>query len=65
MLCDRVAIVFKGKLRSVGKLDDLVAREAKWIEVIGARRRSRRIFPANGRRRRTARRSCGWMACRP
>ena len=33
MLCDRVAIVFKGKLRSVGKLDDLVARDAKWIEV--------------------------------
>ncbi len=33
MMCDRVAIVFKGKLRSVGKLDDLVAREAKWIEV--------------------------------
>jgi len=33
MLCDRVAIVFKGKLRSVGKLDELVAREAKWIEV--------------------------------
>jgi ABC-2 type transport system ATP-binding protein len=33
MLCDRVAIVFKGKLRSVGKLDDLVARNAKWIEV--------------------------------
>jgi ABC-2 type transport system ATP-binding protein len=33
MLCDRVAIVFKGKLRSVGKLDDLVSHEAKWIEV--------------------------------
>jgi ABC-2 type transport system ATP-binding protein len=33
MLCDRVAIVFKGRLRSVGKLDDLVTREAKWIEV--------------------------------
>jgi ABC-2 type transport system ATP-binding protein len=33
MLCDRVAIVFKGKLRAVGKLDDLVARNAKWIEV--------------------------------
>jgi ABC-2 type transport system ATP-binding protein len=33
MLCDRVAIVFKGKLRSIGKLDDLVSREAKWIEV--------------------------------
>jgi ABC-2 type transport system ATP-binding protein len=33
MLCDRVAIVFNGKLRSVGKLDELVARDAKWIEV--------------------------------
>jgi ABC-2 type transport system ATP-binding protein len=33
MLCDRVAIVFRGKLRSVGKLDDLVSRDAKWIEV--------------------------------
>ena len=33
MLCDRVAIVFKGKLRAVGKLDELVARDAKWIEV--------------------------------
>jgi ABC-2 type transport system ATP-binding protein len=33
MLCDRVAIVFKGKLRAAGRLDDLVPREAKWIEV--------------------------------
>jgi ABC-2 type transport system ATP-binding protein len=33
MMCDRVAIVFKGKLLAVGKLDDLVARDAKWIEV--------------------------------
>ena len=33
MMCDRVAIVFKGKLRAIGKLDDLVSREAKWIEV--------------------------------
>ncbi len=33
MICDRVAIVFKGRLRAVGKLDDLVPREAKWIEV--------------------------------
>jgi ABC-2 type transport system ATP-binding protein len=33
MLCDRVAIVFKGKLRSIGKLDDLVSHDAKWIEV--------------------------------
>jgi ABC-2 type transport system ATP-binding protein len=33
MLCDRVAIVFRGKLRAVGKLDELVSRNAKWIEV--------------------------------
>ena len=33
MVCDRVAIVFKGKLLAVGKLDDLVSRAAKWIEV--------------------------------
>jgi ABC-2 type transport system ATP-binding protein len=33
MLCDRVAIVFRGRLRSVGRLDDLIARDAKWIEV--------------------------------
>jgi len=33
MLCDRVAIVFKGRLRAVGKLDELVSRDAKWIEV--------------------------------
>ena len=33
MLCDRVAIVFKGRLRAVGRLDDLVSRDAKWIEV--------------------------------
>ena len=33
MLCDRVAIVFRGKLRSVGRLDDLVSRDARWIEV--------------------------------
>ena len=33
MICDHVAIVFRGKLRAVGKLDDLVARDAKWIEV--------------------------------
>ena len=33
MMCDRVAIVFRGKLRAIGKLDDLVPREAKWIEV--------------------------------
>src|SRR5262249_14553164 len=28
-----VAIVFRGTLRSVGRLDDLVSRDAKWIEV--------------------------------
>jgi ABC-2 type transport system ATP-binding protein len=33
MVCDRVAIVFKGKLLAVGKLDELVSRTAKWIEV--------------------------------
>ena len=33
MVCDRVAIVFRGKLRSVGRLDDLVSRQARWIEV--------------------------------
>ncbi len=33
MLCDRVAILFKGRLRSIGKLDDLVSRDARWIEV--------------------------------
>ena len=34
MVCDRVAIVFKGKLLAVGRLDDLVSRETKWIEVV-------------------------------
>ena len=33
MVCDRVAILFKGRLRSVGKLDALVSRNVKWIEV--------------------------------
>ncbi len=33
LICDRVAIVAKGKLRAVGRLDDLASREAKWIEV--------------------------------
>jgi ABC-2 type transport system ATP-binding protein len=33
MVCDRVAIVFRGKLRAVGRLDELVPSEAKWIEV--------------------------------
>jgi len=33
MLCDRVAILFRGRLRAVGRLDDLVSRNARWIEV--------------------------------
>ena len=33
MVCDRVAILFKGKLRAVGRLDDLMSPEAKWVEV--------------------------------
>ena len=33
MICDRVAILFKGKLRAVGRLDDLASPEAKWVEV--------------------------------
>jgi ABC-2 type transport system ATP-binding protein len=33
MLCDRVAIVFRGRLRAVGRLEDLVGRDARWIEV--------------------------------
>ena len=33
MLCDRVAIVFKGRLVASGHLDDLVPREARWIEL--------------------------------
>ena len=33
MLCDRVAIVYRGRLRAVGRLDDLVPKTAKWIEV--------------------------------
>ena len=33
MVCDRVAIVFRGRLRAVGRLDDLVSRDARWIEV--------------------------------
>ena len=33
MICDRVAILFKGRLRAVGRLDDLASPAAKWVEV--------------------------------
>ena len=33
MICDRVAILHAGKLRSVGRLDDLVSRNVRWYEV--------------------------------
>ncbi len=33
MVCDRVAILCRGRLRSVGALDDLVSQDAKWYEV--------------------------------
>ena len=33
MICDRVAILFKGKLRAVGKLDELATPDTKWVEV--------------------------------
>jgi ABC-2 type transport system ATP-binding protein len=33
MICDRVAILFKGKLRAQGRLDDLMSPDAKWVEV--------------------------------
>jgi ABC-2 type transport system ATP-binding protein len=33
MVCDRVAIMFRGRLREIGRLDDLVSRDARWIEV--------------------------------
>jgi ABC-2 type transport system ATP-binding protein len=33
MICDRVAILFKGRLRAVGRLDDLMSPDAKWVEV--------------------------------
>jgi len=33
MICDRVAIVREGTLRSIGRLDDLVQRRIRWYEV--------------------------------
>jgi ABC-2 type transport system ATP-binding protein len=33
MVCDRVAILRGGKLRSVGRLDDLISRNVRWYEV--------------------------------
>jgi len=33
MICDRVAILVKGKLRALGRLDTLVSRNVLWFEV--------------------------------
>lgn len=33
LLCDRVAIVFRGKTRAIGRLDELVPPDARWYEV--------------------------------
>ena len=33
MICDRVAILDRGRLRSVGRLDDLVSSRVEWFEV--------------------------------
>jgi ABC-2 type transport system ATP-binding protein len=33
LLCDRVAIVFRGRARAVGRLDELVPPDARWYEV--------------------------------
>ena len=33
MICDRVAILKDGKLRSVGRLQDMVSRAVRWFEV--------------------------------
>ncbi len=33
MLCDRIAILDKGRLRSVGRLDEMVASGVEWFEV--------------------------------
>ncbi len=33
MICDRVAILERGRLRSIGRLDDLVSRGVEWYEV--------------------------------
>jgi ABC-2 type transport system ATP-binding protein len=32
-LCDRVAILVRGRLRSVGRLDEMVAGTTRWIEI--------------------------------
>jgi ABC-2 type transport system ATP-binding protein len=33
MVCDRVAIIKEGKLRSVGRLEEMVSEGARWFEV--------------------------------
>jgi len=33
MICDRVSILSKGRLRSVGRLDELISTGAEWFEV--------------------------------
>jgi ABC-2 type transport system ATP-binding protein len=33
MICDRVAILKRGRLQSVGRLDDMISHTARWIEV--------------------------------
>jgi len=33
MICDRVAILERGRLRSVGRLDDMISSRAEWYEV--------------------------------
>ncbi len=33
MICDRVAILDRGKLRSLGRLSDLVCQKVRWIEI--------------------------------
>jgi ABC-2 type transport system ATP-binding protein len=33
MICDRVAILDRGRLRSVGRLDDMVSTQVEWFEV--------------------------------
>jgi ABC-2 type transport system ATP-binding protein len=33
MICDRVAILDRGRLRSAGRLDELVSRRVEWYEV--------------------------------
>ena len=33
MICDRVAILVDGRLRSTGRLDELVSENVRWFEV--------------------------------